>query len=842
MEIFKLFGSILVEDKAAMNSLQKVDKEGSKLAEGFSKVGKIIAGAFSVAAIVGFGKKVVEASADLKAMEAQFDQVFKDDNSQAVDKIAKQVDDLGIHTDRLTVSWNKFGGQVKGAGMEGEQALEAVDKATRLAADAAAFYDRSLENTSGSLASFMKGNFEAGDAIGVFTNAKQMDVRANETLGKSWADLTEAERQWLLLETVEKTYELNGAMGQAAREAGEYENVMGNLKATFTRLYATIGEPVLEIFLIGVNKVTDGVEWLQDKVENADINFDKFGDAVRFVKDNLDILIPILAGVTAAFTAQMIIDTIRKGYAAFKTATEGTTAAQVILNAVMSANPFGVAAIAIGLLVAAGVALYKNWDIVKEKAIELGNKIPETWDNVKTKTSEAWDNVKTKVKETITGLATDAVQWGKDIVTGLWDGITGAKDWVVGKVKGFASDVAGGFKSIFRISSPSKLMAEYGGNIVDGLVKGIDDNENKALSTIAKFAKEITGEFDRLGNAVITALKKRYQQEEKLQLDSLQKQVDNLKRKTDEKLQQYDRELQAKLEVLDVELSEEERKLQAQIDAINNLTTQEEKELKEQEYQNKVAAKEKELLDAESADERLKIHEELNQMRAEKERQLLLEHRSMQISALQQEMARIREQATEKRTELELEYEEKKKNEENKLNTVITNLENEIEATKTHYASLLEEENLQAEARRLILDENNQELVSLLESYNPAWQNAGQSFGESLLEGLNSMKQSIQDAVDDILGIVNTADMANARIIQAKVDWQSAYERGDQAGMDEAHQRAEKERSRGGTIGADIPLQDARITQNITINSPTPLSPSETARQIKNASRQLAIP
>ena len=31
------------------------------------------------------------------------------------------------------------------------------------------------------------------------------------------------------------------------------------------------------------------------------------------------------------------------------------------------------------------------------------------------------------------------------------------------------------------------------------------------------------------------------------------------------------------------------------------------------------------------------------------------------------------------------------------------------------------------------------------------------------------------------------------------------------------------------------------ITQNITINSPTPLTPAETARQMKNASRQLAL-
>ena len=264
MELFKLYGSILVEDKAAMNSLQKVDKEGSKLAGGFSKLGGIIAGAFSVAAIVGFGKKVVEASANLQAMEAQFDQVFKgEENSQAVGRITKQVDDLGIHADRLTGTWNKFGGQVKGAGMEGEKALTAVDKATRLAADGAAFYDKSLESSSDSLASFMKGNFAAGDAIGVFTNAKQMDVKSNEMYGKSWADLTESERQWLLLDTVEKTYEMNGAMGQAARESTSYENVMGNLRATFERLWAVIGEPVLEIFLGVVQKVT---KWIEDNM------------------------------------------------------------------------------------------------------------------------------------------------------------------------------------------------------------------------------------------------------------------------------------------------------------------------------------------------------------------------------------------------------------------------------------------------------------------------------------------------------------------------------------------------------------------------------------------------
>ena len=267
-----------------------VQNEEKKMNKTMSNIAKGVVTAFSVKAIVNFGKKTVEASANLQAMNAQFDQVFKgQENEQAIDRISKQVEDLGINSDRLTSSWNSFGGQVKGAGMESEQALEAVDKATRLAADSAAFYDRSLEDSSASLASFMKGNFAAGDAIGVFTNAKQMDARANEMYGETWANLTEAERQWLLLDTVEKTYELNGAMGQASREADSYENVMGNLKATFERLYATIGEPVLEGFLVIVQKVT---KWVEDNMPNIEIVVKKVFDGIKIVWDN--VLKPVL--------------------------------------------------------------------------------------------------------------------------------------------------------------------------------------------------------------------------------------------------------------------------------------------------------------------------------------------------------------------------------------------------------------------------------------------------------------------------------------------------------------------------------------------------------------------
>ena len=318
---------VTVDKDGANKALGEVNANAEKSNKIFSNLAKVAIGAFSVKAIIGFGKKVVEASADLQAMNAQFDQVFKgEENGQAVERISKQVGDLGINADRLTDSWNKFGGQVKGAGMDSEMALEAVDKATRLAADSAAFYDKSLEDSTGALASFMKGNFSAGDAIGVFTNAKQMDSKANDMYGKSWADLSESERQWLLLDTVEKTYEMNGAMGQASREADSYENVMGNLRATFKSLWAVIGEPVLSVFLSIVQTVTKGVEKFMPIIEETTKNaFDTIRDVVSVVWDWFKVnLLPIfqqlydwvqgympLIQETSRIAFQQIVDVIK---------------------------------------------------------------------------------------------------------------------------------------------------------------------------------------------------------------------------------------------------------------------------------------------------------------------------------------------------------------------------------------------------------------------------------------------------------------------------------------------------------------------------------------------------
>lgn len=478
---------------------------------------------------------------------------------------------------------------------------------------------------------------------------------------------------------------------------------------------------------------------------------------------------------------------------------------------------------------------------------------------------------------------------GVDIVKGLWQGMGSMKDWVVDKVVGLGKSIADGFKSFFGIKSPSTLMAEFGLNIVEGLALGIKDNKTKAEKAMYDMAQSIVKEYDRLGDAIITGLKNRYREEERVQLESLRKQTDEIRKESDKRIKEYNRERAAKLKALDIETSQAEKELQSQIDAINGKTNKENKAIREQSYQKALSEKRKAIDLARSKDEREKLEEELNQMILDKERERLLEQRQAQIESLRQEMDRVRDQASKKRVAIDEEYNRKIENENKKLESTLKYYDNEMEATKKHYAYLLREEELQAEARYLVLEENNDELIDLLEFYNPSWQNKGQSFGESLLLGLNSMKTPIQNEIDSILGMLDQADRdyaskmnggtgkryednaQNHNIIQAKKDWERFREQGDIEGMRAVEALADEMRRQGGTIGADVSLEDALrysrsmqsnvaqsagtmprgqssitnnndngIIQNVNIVNPEG-TPSENARQLKKAGRELAL-
>ena len=124
---------------------------------------------------------------------------------------------------------------------------------------------------------------------------------------------------------------------------------------------------------------------------------DFLGKTIVWVKDNANWLIPVLSGLVAAFTAFSIISTIVNAWQSYKRVAEGVKAAQSALNLTMSANPLFIVIAAIGALVAAGVALYKNWDTVKAAAQSLWDKITSVFNGIKDAITGAFETVKNKL-------------------------------------------------------------------------------------------------------------------------------------------------------------------------------------------------------------------------------------------------------------------------------------------------------------------------------------------------------------------------------------------------------------------------------------------------------------
>lgn len=206
-----------------------------------------------------------------------------------------------------------------------------------------------------------------------------------------------------------------------------------------TGVVIPIGEKLLPKLNEFANYIQENMPQIQETFQGI---MDGISGAISFVVENLNIIIPILAGAVAGFVAFNVINTIVPLFTAIQTAIAGTTTVQAALNAVMAANPFGLIVTAITALVAAGVALYMNWDTVKQKCEELFKKISEVWNNIKTTISTKIEEIKTAINNKIQ----DFKNAGKAIFTGVWDGIKevweGIKGWVDEKVEWLTEKLA----------------------------------------------------------------------------------------------------------------------------------------------------------------------------------------------------------------------------------------------------------------------------------------------------------------------------------------------------------------------------------------------------------------
>lgn len=159
--------------------------------------------------------------------------------------------------------------------------------------------------------------------------------------------------------------------------------------------------------------------------EIAGKGLDLVGKAIKWVYDNSNWLIPVLTGVVGGFAAFNILSTIIPLITTLIGVVRGVAVAGGILNAVMMANPIILVAGLIAVLIAAGVALWKNWDTVKAKAQALWAKIKSVFSSIRDTIVGAFTTVKQKVQPVIDWIQKkiDKLKSAFDTVKGIFSSL-----------------------------------------------------------------------------------------------------------------------------------------------------------------------------------------------------------------------------------------------------------------------------------------------------------------------------------------------------------------------------------------------------------------------------------
>ena len=169
----------------------------------------------------------------------------------------------------------------------------------------------------------------------------------------------------------------------------------------------------------------------------------------------------------------------------------------------------GVGAV-IGLIVGAltdvGIAIYQNWDKITESLDKASESLKnwfvgvgEWWDEKWAGFKENWDKSWNSLVDTIKNLPAKFLDYGKNIVQGLIDGINKGIENAKKTVSGLAKAIIDKFTTDTEIHSPSALFERFGEFIDQGLANGI----NAALPYVEQAMTNVANIVQQKGNEMI---------------------------------------------------------------------------------------------------------------------------------------------------------------------------------------------------------------------------------------------------------------------------------------------------------------------------------------------------
>lgn len=263
-------------------------------------------------------------------------------------------------------------------------------------------------------------------ALGEVENETERDALAMQLMGKSAAELNPliedgGETYERVAKTMEK-YGLDYVDQETLDKANEFNDLLDTMKLIGSVALAEVGSQLAGYLVPALEKVVDWVG--------------KLANWLSGLSPQVLMIIGIVAGVIAVIAPVLLV----LGKLAF--AISSIISLVGVVGPVIAglAGPIGIAIAIIGALIAIGVLLYKNWDVIKKKALDLWNRIKTTFQGIKTSITTSINAVKSYLSNAWNAIRSRASSAFQSIKNAIVNPIQSAKEKVQGiidKIKGF---------------------------------------------------------------------------------------------------------------------------------------------------------------------------------------------------------------------------------------------------------------------------------------------------------------------------------------------------------------------------------------------------------------------
>lgn len=252
---------------------------------------------------------------------------------------------------------------------------------------------------------------------------------------------------------------------EAATSTETFEGALGNLQASIVGVGSQVLDEVKPLATDAMSVVADAVSGIPEKLEALAPVAELAGDAVAFLSEHMNVILPVLGAVAGGFVAFKAAIAITGAITAVQTALAAMPSVLALvktgvqlLNAAFRANPFAVVATVIGVVVGALVTLWSTNEGFRNAVVGV------------------WNAVKGTVKASIESVK-GAISGARGVIDSLGARFRAVKSTIASAINGAKSAVTSAIakiKSAFnvRLKFPDIKMPHfniYGGKMPWGL-------------------------------------------------------------------------------------------------------------------------------------------------------------------------------------------------------------------------------------------------------------------------------------------------------------------------------------------------------------------------------------